>query len=494
MALAASLVNERKRVKVYELKESDWFDRGTGFCAVQAICDDGRILVAAEEVPEQALLDIKIKKDDNYQKQQDTLIVWTDPDGVDMALSFQEAEGCGAVWDTIREAAERLGGTYPPMLDLPKPTLAELDRIESLAKNAAASQQARDVLVKSIISENYVAKLVPLVEQAEDFESLEDLHKLCNIMKQMILFNDSQIIEQIIDEEVFDGTIGALEYDPDFPSHKANHRQFFRDHATFKEIVELSDPEVRKKIHRTYRLQYLKDVALARILDDPSFSLFNSMIYFNHIEILQHISTTPTFLQNLFGVINSRERPLSDRKDAIAFIQQCCQIAKTLQAPLRNGLYTNLLNFGLFQAINFALQNRDSAVRIAGTDILVAIIDHDMMMMRNNVHKAANERSSPITDTLIDLFLVETDLGVKAQVADAIKVLLDSTPAGPPTMDRFGGDGGMAAKFRNAGMNQANRLFLENHLEPSMQKLFQPLIDLDKRDSRKPMILLVDQP
>lgn len=37
MSLAPSPMNERKRVKVYELKESDWWDRGTGFCAIQAI-------------------------------------------------------------------------------------------------------------------------------------------------------------------------------------------------------------------------------------------------------------------------------------------------------------------------------------------------------------------------------------------------------------------------------------------------------------------------
>lgn len=28
----------------------------------------------------------------------DTLIVWTESNGVDMALSFQEADGCGAIW------------------------------------------------------------------------------------------------------------------------------------------------------------------------------------------------------------------------------------------------------------------------------------------------------------------------------------------------------------------------------------------------------------
>ena len=61
------------------------------------------------------LLETKISKDDGYQKQQgnhrkfynirsigslstETLIVWTESNGTDMALSFQEAEGCAAIW------------------------------------------------------------------------------------------------------------------------------------------------------------------------------------------------------------------------------------------------------------------------------------------------------------------------------------------------------------------------------------------------------------
>lgn len=44
------------------------------------------------------LLETKVTRDDGYQKQQDTLIVWTDQNITDMALSFQEAEGCSAIW------------------------------------------------------------------------------------------------------------------------------------------------------------------------------------------------------------------------------------------------------------------------------------------------------------------------------------------------------------------------------------------------------------
>ena len=37
MALAPPPLNDRKRVKVYELKNNDWYDRGTGFCAGQLL-------------------------------------------------------------------------------------------------------------------------------------------------------------------------------------------------------------------------------------------------------------------------------------------------------------------------------------------------------------------------------------------------------------------------------------------------------------------------
>lgn len=37
MALEVPLPDGRKRVKVYELKDNDWFDRGTGFCTGQIL-------------------------------------------------------------------------------------------------------------------------------------------------------------------------------------------------------------------------------------------------------------------------------------------------------------------------------------------------------------------------------------------------------------------------------------------------------------------------
>ncbi len=37
MALVVPPPNDKKRVKVYELRHNDWFDRGTGFCTGRVV-------------------------------------------------------------------------------------------------------------------------------------------------------------------------------------------------------------------------------------------------------------------------------------------------------------------------------------------------------------------------------------------------------------------------------------------------------------------------
>ncbi|CAB5395087.1 unnamed protein product [Rhizophagus irregularis] len=90
-----------RRVKVYQLnKDSEWVDKGTGFCSClrNRAKDDALIIVRSEEDSSSILLESRVLRDIDYQKQQDTLIVWTEPNGSDLALSFQEAEGCTEIW------------------------------------------------------------------------------------------------------------------------------------------------------------------------------------------------------------------------------------------------------------------------------------------------------------------------------------------------------------------------------------------------------------
>ncbi|GAB7339990.1 hypothetical protein MBLNU457_6500t2 [Dothideomycetes sp. NU457] len=508
MALATPPHSDRKRVKVYELRNNDWYDRGTGFCAGHVVSqEESHIIVQSEDDPQRALLETRISKDDGYQKQQDTLIVWTEPNGVDMALSFQEADGCASIWEFVSEVQQRLIAMAPEdameddtmdgshAIMLPNPELGNLHEVENIMRSASATHPGREALVKFIMSPEslYIPKLIPLVEMAEDLEDLTDLHRLCNIMKTLILLNDTAIIELVVRDEVILGVVGALEYDPDFPSHKANHRQYLSDESKFKEVVKIENPETRRKIHYTYRLQYLKDVVLARILDDPTFSVLNSLIFFHQVDIVNHICGNGPFLTELFGVFGPHEQDKQRRKDAVLFIQTCCAVAKNIQAVTRAQLFQNFINGGLLSVISFALRHPEAAVRVAGTDILVALIDHDPAMIRTYIFKAINEKSKPLTDTLIELLLIEVDLGVKAQMADAIKILLDPQ-ANAQSMDMLGRtNGDFLAKMRtNAATAPQTDSFIENFYNDSAKKLFQPLKDLEFRKNRKSFPLSLD--
>lgn len=50
---------------------------------------------------EKNVLESRILPDTIYQKQQGTLIVWSESETCDLALSFQEKAGCTDIWDKI---------------------------------------------------------------------------------------------------------------------------------------------------------------------------------------------------------------------------------------------------------------------------------------------------------------------------------------------------------------------------------------------------------
>jgi len=96
-------------------------------------------------------------------------------------------------------------------IKLPPPTLQILGNIENMMHTMTISAAGRDSLAKFILTEDYILKLLPLLETAEDMEMLPELFVLCRIMKTIILLNDSTIIEYIVTDEVVMGVVGTLE-------------------------------------------------------------------------------------------------------------------------------------------------------------------------------------------------------------------------------------------------------------------------------------------
>lgn len=283
-----------RRVKVYQLDKESWTDLGTGYCHVHESKPAGQLrhqeqdlwesvdegpdsgpwvavtpehteqigefiwrttiraimllaLTSGEEDPDEVLADASSAF--GFHRQQDTLIVWTEPDGIDMALSFANVEACAQVWDLIlhtksliyesnlsislNDSSSSSDGGPPssPQLfnsfshtghhqpshffsqpgTLPPPSFDNIHLVQQSLKWQVRTPSGREKLAAWFVKSNYAHALIALKTDAEDLESVDTLHMLCNILQTVLLINDNLIFDHIIQDDIFLGVAGILE-------------------------------------------------------------------------------------------------------------------------------------------------------------------------------------------------------------------------------------------------------------------------------------------
>lgn len=253
------------------------------------------------------LLESKIQPDTAYQKQQDTLIVWSEGDNFDLALSFQEKGGCDEIWEKIcqvqgkdpsveitqelieeseDERFDDMNESVPP-IELPLCELSRLEEINELISACLTSASRKDKLAAALENDGYLKKLLNLFHMCEDLENTQGLHYLYEIFKNIFMLNKNALFEVMFAEDTIFDVVGCLEYDPSSPAPK-RHRQFLKQISRFKEVVPVSNAELLAKIHQTHRVQYIQDVVLPApsVFEDNMLSTLSSFIFFNKVEIV----------------------------------------------------------------------------------------------------------------------------------------------------------------------------------------------------------------
>jgi protein phosphatase 4 regulatory subunit 3 len=67
----------------------------------------------------------------------------------------------------------------------------------------------------------------------------------------------------------------------------------------WKEVIPITDELVKGKIHQTYRIKYLKDSVLLGALDDSTFTTINTLVFYNHCEIISSLQADDEFLAQM---------------------------------------------------------------------------------------------------------------------------------------------------------------------------------------------------
>ncbi|PIA18185.1 DUF625-domain-containing protein, partial [Coemansia reversa NRRL 1564] len=487
-----TLGDSQVRVKVYQLEDGvTWIDRGIGFCTLEDYQGVLHLNVVSESEVNHLLLDCVVQKGEVYQKQESALIVWTEPTGEDLALSFEEQEGCLSILNQINEFENVVKGKYAVLVEnalngslqpqddirLPLPSMGTLQEIERIVREAGQSVYQRDKLVAYITGEGYLERLRDLHETCEDLDATEELHIIYNIARQIILLNDSSMFECIIRDEHIIGIAGMLEYDPQNPVEPGTYRSFLSDNSRFKEIVPIPDAEIRTKIHQTFRIQYLKDVVLPQIVDEGTLPVINALLFFNQAQIANYVHHNDEFLDELFGILR-RQDDSKKKRDVVLFVRQFCNMSKSLPITYRVGLYRTLCQHGLFSAFEYALQDGDETLREIGMDVLMSVLEQDRALVRS--YMLDQQRQQCGGPTLLDIIVEGSrhHIGSAIQIlcSDAIRALLDTLT---PSFDSMGAPVDAAV---NSVVERETNGFLALFYEAYARDLLAPLFQSTREE------------
>ncbi len=444
------------RVKLYQLNaEGQWDDQGTGYITCKEIKNSGgKAFLVLSEVDEKEMLQCMVVDDDVYQRQGDNIITWCEPavpgsGGVDLALSFQDNEGCSEIWGQICEVQGRYcstifrgnqdagssgsgdesGGlgvsdsTHGMSSRLPVPTMENLEAIRD--QLSTATLLTRDSLAASVCDNNgqFITKLLEVFDDCEDFNNVEGLQKICMIFKALFSLNDGNVLDALLSDKFFIPVTGVFEYDPQL-GQKATHREWFRKSVKFKEVLPIKDADVLSRIHQNFRVVFLKDVLLRRLMDDNVVSTLNSVICYNNAEIITALYVGSDYLKNVFALLpsekgNAEEKGSggvgcglgtsctgengvahpslqggesgglpSPRECILRFIRELFESSKTLHPTPREDLFRYLWNeVPLFDVMTPVLADPE-ATELELTccfELVLHTLQHDSSMLRTHV-------------------------------------------------------------------------------------------------------------
>jgi len=451
VAARANMTDTRRRVKLYELNaERQWDDKGTGHVSstyVERL--KGISLVVRSEADAGLLLESKIQSDTAYQKQQETLIVWSEGDNFDLALSFQEKAGCDEIWekicsvqgkdpsvdftqDLVEDSEDDRGfdeiSESAPPIELPAAELARLEEISELVSSCLTSPLRREKLATAIENDNYIKKLLNIFTVCEDLENMEGLHHLYEIFRNIFLLNKNALFEIMFSEETIFDVVGCLEFEPGCRTPK-RHREYLKSMARFHQVIPITNTELLSKIHQTYRVQYIQDVVLPTpsVFEENMLSTLSSFVFFNKVEIVSLILEDEKFLTDLFSQLRASKTTEERRKELVLFLKEFCQFSQTLQPQSRESFYKTLSSLGVLPGLETTLQSPVKETKAASVDILLFIVDYSPSLVREYMMQQINSTDDDglLMNIVIEGMICDTDMGAAVQLMGIIRTLLD---------------------------------------------------------------------
>lgn len=356
------------------------------------------------------------------------MIVWSEGDNYDLALSFQERAGCDEIWakicivqgkdpsvgitqDIVEDDDDRFDDSNQSTnipIELPECTVDKLDDISELITLCLPFPTKRERLAMALEMDEYIKRLLTIFHEAEKGPNIKALHKLHEIFKNIFLLNKNQLFDIMLGENTLFDIIGVFEYDPKNGEEPKRHREYLNSVSRFKEVIPFGNADLINKIHQTYRMQYLQDVVLPTpsVFEENMIPTLSSFIYFNKVEIVILIQGDDKFLNELFTQIKDETTEHERRRDLVLFLKEFCTFSQNLQPSSRESFFRTLSDVGVLETLKVTLAVDDLIIRSSSVDILAYVVENSAPIVREYALEQKDNKCDVSTDCLFtyDMF------------------------------------------------------------------------------------------
>lgn len=417
------------RGKLYSLShESAWEEAGTGFVSVIGPEDCRRLIFKAESGD--ILHDRPVFCGDTYQLQgegeRQTIIVWEDPEtDKDWALSFQDSDGTVEIWEALADAEaedRRL---------LPLPRLGALADCSRLLTFVPPVQ--REILASECLSSKFLATLRESFHTVEGLGDEEALSQIWQIIKGALFLSSQKLTERLLGADAYEDVLGMLEYDDGLPkSKRIAHRQVMKEKVCFSQVLSFEDSAMLERVHLNYRLQYLKDIVLPRLMDDATFISLNQMVHLNLSVILDYLRQSTHLLDRLFQQIRQKDL------QSLLFLQDACRLAKQIPPVERLALHEKMVECSLFEVLaafltdgpvtgKSTLDPRQCAVEVLLLSASTDPAPLRLFLTRSDDGGGTHGEGRALLSAIVRLMLFDDDQGVQGQLSELLRAVMDPT-------------------------------------------------------------------
>ncbi|CAD7967436.1 unnamed protein product [Amoebophrya sp. A120] len=119
---------------------------------------------------------------------------------------------------------------------------------------------------------------------------------LFEIVRNMLSLADQHLVRKMLNHTNYEAMIGIMEFDPGL-AMVVPHRQILKRDVKFKKVITFKNDEIFKLIDLNLRVQYVRDVAMARLLDDQNSAVMNIIVGQNLNQLIEAICTNSPSLQ-----------------------------------------------------------------------------------------------------------------------------------------------------------------------------------------------------